>query len=82
MVRAHNAATLLTRHNIIKQFIDAVNDMLAGLAADPKYTGKVFHVNLRGTILTDPEWANELHPRNPGFAKFADKIDAALQANI
>jgi hypothetical protein len=77
-----DAATLLTRHKIIKQFIDAVNDMLVGLAADPKYAGKVFHVNLRGTILTDPEWANELHPRNPGFAKFADKIDAALQTNI
>ena len=77
-----NAATLLTRHKIIRQFIDAVNDMLAGLAADPKYAGKVFHVDVRGTLLTDPEWANELHPRNPGFARLADKIDAALQANI
>jgi len=77
-----DAATLQTRHDIVKQFIDAVNTMLAGLAADPKYNGKVFHVDTRGTLLTDPEWANELHPRNPGFAKVADKIDAALQAHI
>jgi hypothetical protein len=77
-----DAATLQRRHDIIGQFIDAVSDMLAGLAADPKYAGKVFHVNVRGTVLTDGEWANELHPRNPGFAKLADKIDAALQANI
>lgn len=77
-----SAATLLTRHKIVGQFIDAVNDMLVGLAADLKYVGKVFHVDVRGTVLTEGEWANELHPRNPGFAKFADKIDAALQANI
>jgi hypothetical protein len=77
-----NAATLKTRHDITAKFIDAVNSMLAGLAADPKYSGKVFHVDFRGTLLAESEWANELHPRNPGFAKLADKIDAALQVNI
>jgi hypothetical protein len=59
-----------------------VNKMLMGLAADPKYSGKVFHVDTRGTLLVESDWANELHPRNPGFAKIADKIDAALQANL
>ncbi len=77
-----DAATLQKRHDIVVNFIDAVGDMLSRLAADPKYTGKVFHVDLRGTLVADAEWANELHPRNPGFAKLADKIDAALQANI
>jgi len=56
--------------------------MLTALAADPNYSGKVFHVDSRRTLLTEGEWANELHPRNPGFSKIADKIDAALQANI
>jgi lysophospholipase L1-like esterase len=77
-----SAATLQTRHDILVKFIDAVNSMLKAVAADPKYSGKVFHVDLRRTLLGDAEWANELHPRNPGFSKLADKIDAALQANI
>jgi hypothetical protein len=75
-------ATLKNRHDILMTFIDAVHNMLALLAADPKYSGKVFHVDLRGTLQIGAEWANELHPRNPGFAKLADKIDASLQANI
>jgi len=79
-----NAATsgLQTRCDIIAQFIDSMNTMLAGLAADAKYAGKVFHVDLRGTLQTENDWANELHPGNAGFSKLADKIDAALQANI
>jgi hypothetical protein len=77
-----DAATLKTRHDITAKFIDAVNKMLAGLAADSKYAGKVFHVDTRGTLLMENEWANELHPLNPGFARLADKIDAALQANL
>ena len=70
------------RHDIVVDFIDAVKDMLAGLASDAKYRGKLFHVDTRGTLLIQEEWANELHPRNPGFAKLADKIDAGLQTNI
>jgi hypothetical protein len=77
-----DAATLQTRHDIIVNFIDALHAMLASLAADPKYSAKVFHVDLRGTLKTEDEWANELHPRNPGFVSLADKIDTALQANI
>jgi len=77
-----NAATLKTRHDIVMKFIDSLNTMLVSLAANPTYKGKLFHVDLRGTLTTNADWANELHPRNPGFAKLADKIDAALQANI
>ena len=77
-----SAATLKTRHDIVVKFIDSVSSMLAGLASDPNYTGRVFHVDLRGTLQSESDWANELHPRNPGFSKLADKIDTALQANI
>ena len=77
-----SAPELQVRHDILMQFIDALSDMLAGVAADPKYQGNVFHVDLRGTLVADSEWANELHPRNPGFAKLADKIDTVLQKNI
>lgn len=77
-----SAATLKTRHDIVVKFIDSVSSMLAGLASDPNYTGNVFHVDLRGTLQSESDWANELHPRNPGFSKLADKIDTALQANM
>jgi len=77
-----NAAQLGQRHDIVAQFIDSLTTMLQGIAADPKYAGKVFHVDLRGTLQTESDWANELHPGNVGFNSLADKLDEALQANI
>ncbi len=77
-----NADDLLVRRGVVAKFIDAVNTMLAGLAAQPAYAGKLFHVNLTGTLSGCADWANELHPGNAGFATLADKIDAALQANV
>jgi lysophospholipase L1-like esterase len=76
----NNAANLLVRHGITAKFIDSLNVMLAGLAQ--KYSGQVFYVNLVGTLQSESEWANELHPGNAGFSAMAGKIDAALQANI
>ena len=31
------------------------------------------------TLLTEPEWANELHPKDPGFKKIAERFQSALQ---
>jgi lysophospholipase L1-like esterase len=73
-------ADLRARHNIIAKFIDSLNAMLKGLAQ--QYTGQVFHADLTGTLRDENDWANELHPNNDGFNALADKIDAALQANI
>jgi hypothetical protein len=78
----HSAANLLLRRNIIAQFIDAVNTMLIDIESDPKYAGKVFHADLRGTLKNQSDWANELHPANSGFSALADKLDAVMQANI
>ncbi len=71
---------LEVRHDIVKQFIDGLNDLLQGLAQ--KYPRKIFYINLRNTLSSRDDWANELHPGHKGFAALADKIDAALQANI
>jgi hypothetical protein len=78
----NNAADLQARHDITAKFIDSLNVMLSGLATQPQYVGKLFHVNLTGTLQSEADWANELHPGNAGFSALADKIDAALQANI
>ena len=42
----------------------------------------ITNIAVAGSTLNDEAWANELHPRNSGFSALADKIDAALQANI
>lgn len=67
---------LQTRHNILRAFIDGFNKMLATL--ETKYSGGVHYVDLRGTLQTKDEWANELHPKREGFGKLADKINLAL----
>ena len=74
-----NAGELAVRWSVTKQFIDAVNAMLKGLAA--VHSG-VFHVDITGTLQSRKEWANELHPTNGGFAKLAKIIDDALQASV
>jgi hypothetical protein len=77
-----NPMELQVRHDIIVKFIDALHRMLSALATSPLYLGKLFHVDLRGTLRAESEWANELHPRNPAFELLAAKIDLALQQNI
>lgn len=67
---------LQTRYDILRAFIDAFNQMLTTL--ETKYAGVVHYVDLRGTLQTRDEWANELHPKKEGFGKLADKINLAL----
>ncbi len=76
----NNAQDLQRRHDILIPLIDAVNAMQLALAQ--KYPGQVFHVDLTHTLQTQGDWANELHPGNPGFAALAAKIDASLQQHM
>jgi len=71
-----NPEDLRLRRSIVAGFIDAINQMLDGLQA--KYAGVVFKVNLLGTLPNRDDWANELHPRNPGFAALALKFNNRL----
>ena len=50
------------RRVIVAAFIKAVNDMLDGLQT--KYAGKVFKVDLLGTLPNRSDWTDELHPTN------------------
>jgi hypothetical protein len=67
---------LLRRRTIVARFIDALNAMLDSLQT--KYAGVVYKVNLLGTLPNQNDWANELHPRNPGFAALALKFNDRL----
>jgi hypothetical protein len=64
------------RRAIVAAFIEALNVMLDQLQT--KYVGKVFKVNLLGTLPNRADWANELHPTNPGFAAVAWKFNNRL----
>jgi hypothetical protein len=75
-------AQLQIRRNVLVVFIDTLNTMLQKIAADSKYAGKVFYIDLRNTIPNQEDWANELHPGNDGFAWLAAKVDASLQAHM
>ena len=72
----NNAADLQVRHDILRAFIDAFNHMLGDLQT--KYPNVVHHVDLRGTLTAEDEWANELHPKKEGFGELAAKINLAL----
>lgn len=76
------AAELQVRHSLVAKFIDSFNVMLSGIAGEGKYRGLVHHVDLRGTLQSKDEWANELHPTREGFGKLAAKIDLSLHATI
>jgi GAF domain-containing protein len=52
------------------------NKMLEKLEA--KYAGTVHKVPLLGTLPNIDQWANELHPRNPGFLAVAQKFNDEL----
>jgi hypothetical protein len=67
---------LLKRRAIVNQFIDAFNKMLDNLQA--KYPGIVHKVPLLGTLPNIDQWANELHPRNPGFLAIAQRFNDEL----
>ncbi|MBO0858665.1 MAG: hypothetical protein J2P21_09400 [Chloracidobacterium sp.] len=71
---------LRKRRGILTIFIDAFNKMQLDLVQ--QFPQKVFHVDLRNTLPRHDEWANELHPKNEGFAKLAAKIDVALQTQL
>ena len=64
------------RRTIVAEFIKALNVMLDSLQT--KYIGKVFKVDLLGTLPNRADWANELHPTNTGFAAVAWKFNNRL----
>jgi N-acetylmuramoyl-L-alanine amidase len=68
------------RHNLIKFLIDALYDMLGGIAGSPEHRG-VHLVDCRGALPDVADWADEIHGTSAGFAKVADRFRATL-ANV
>lgn len=64
---------------IVRRLVDALNAMLSDLAA--AHEG-VHYIDLRGTLATDADWSDELHPTPAGFAKVAARFRTALLENL
>ena len=59
------------------RLIDALNEMLIDLAAQ-RYPEQVFHVDLRGTLASESDWMDDLHPTPASFEKLAAKVKARI----
>lgn len=65
-----------TRRDIIRILIDALYDTLAEVAdEDPN----VHLIDVRGTLTHRTDWADEIHPKSPGFGRVAAKFDQVLK---
>lgn len=71
-----NPADLQKRYEITKVIIDGFNDLLISLSNT--YSGVVHHVDLRNTLPSIDDWANELHPTTDGFLKLSDRFNLEL----
>ena len=63
------------RRAIVRELIDAFNEMLADVASKSPNT---HYVDLRGT-LADSQWANELHPTKAGFLAVTSRIEKVIR---
>ena len=65
------------RRDILKLLIDALYNMLGGLAGDSAQT-KVYVVDCRGALPHVRDWADEIHGTSEGFATVADRFRVSL----
>jgi pSer/pThr/pTyr-binding forkhead associated (FHA) protein/lysophospholipase L1-like esterase len=63
---------------VIRTIIDRFYGTLGELAA--RYPSRVQVVDCRGSIGNESEWWDELHPRNPGYARVANCFRARLRS--
>lgn len=64
------------RRQVVALFLMRFHDFLLSLKAEAH---QVVVVETHGTLQTENEWHNELHPRNPGFRKIADLFANEIQ---
>lgn len=65
---------------IARVLIDRFNMMLTGIARD--HPLDFVHVDLRGTLDIDRDWANEIHPTRAGFQKVATTFVTVLRERL
>lgn len=68
--------------DVVKILIDTLNVGLKSL--ETNFAGHVYHVDCRTVVGGAASWHDELHPKNPGYArvaaKFAERIESIMKA--
>jgi hypothetical protein len=64
------------QHAVVIEMLKRFETKLKAVAA---VAGKFLVVSTHGTLQSEDEWANELHPKDPGFLKIARKFQELLQ---
>jgi len=62
---------------IVSKMIDRFNETLGRIAAE--FPGRVYYVDCRGLIGNKSNWHDELHPKNPGYFKVAQRFDETIK---
>ncbi|MFT5135258.1 MAG: lysophospholipase L1-like esterase [Arenicella sp.] len=72
-----NITNKTLQRKIFAEMIHRFNGVMSKLsAAFPK---SVYHVDLQNTVGTVSKWHDELHPKNEGYLKVAQKFDQAIK---
>jgi hypothetical protein len=61
---------------VLRIMINRYYEMLGSLVE--RYRGRLFLVDCRGSVGAIREWFDELHPRNPGYTRAADRFRGAI----
>jgi len=62
---------------IVVEMIDRFNVMLAKIAQ--RYAGRVYYVDCRDLIGSQNNWHDELHPKNDGYLRVAERFDETIK---
>lgn len=65
------------QRQIVAVMISAFNDRLVDIASS--FAGSVYHVDCQGIIGSKSKWHDELHPKNQGYLKVAQKFDETIK---
>ncbi|WP_348708723.1 SGNH/GDSL hydrolase family protein [Acidovorax soli] len=65
---------------IVRTLLERFHVMLEGLASDP--ANNFVHIKTQGTIQSDAEWDNELHPTLQGFTRMTELFLGALRSKF
>lgn len=83
IVHADPARTGEERRQFVRLLIDGFESrVLRELKRDARFAGRFDYVDLRGTLTSESQWFDEMHPTEAGFHALAGKFRAAIIAKL
>jgi len=76
-LKKQNITDKVLQRQIVAVMIGRINEVMAKLAAD--FSKSVYHVDCQKVVGSVSKWYDELHPRNEGYFKVAQKFDEVIK---